>query len=207
MAFLQLDQNEWTNTDTIQEIDFVPGTGNYVVTFKSGTITEFSSDLAKKVLKKFLDQENLAFEKLSETGEAEHNMSAQIQIEMTYWRDVYSGSACLEYSWVPEGRRRTILLEKGQQEGRRSDPISSDLNPSHVQVYSLTNDLYSTSGWQFPPGPPHATPVVRALVQVFEQNMEVVGTVYYADGSIATQKQKLDEQPRKCPEIPSKISA
>jgi hypothetical protein len=130
-------------------------------------------------------------------------MAAQVQIEMTYWRDVYNGHACLEYSWVPEGRRHTILLEPGQQEICRSDPFPGDFSASHVQVYALTNDLHSTAGWQFPPGPPHATPVVRALVQVFEEKMEVIGTTYYADGSTATQNQKLDELPRKCPEIPS----
>ena len=127
--------------------------------------------------------------------------SAELQIEMRYWRDVYHEAACLEYSWVPEGRRRVILLPRGQQEGNRTDPIAGDLNPSHVQVYSLTNGMYSTEGWQFPPGPPHATPVVRAQVEVFEKEMEVVGTVYYADGSTASQTQKLEKVLRKCPEI------
>src|ERR1039458_6094077 len=80
--------------------------------------------------------------------------STQIQMEMTYWRDIYNGHACLEYSWVPEGHRHTILLNAGQQESRRSDPTSEGLRPSHVQVYVLTNDLHSTEGWQFPPGVP-----------------------------------------------------
>jgi hypothetical protein len=53
--FLQLDQNEWTNTDTIQKIGFISGTGGFVVTFKSGDFTTFSSaDFGAKVLKKFL---------------------------------------------------------------------------------------------------------------------------------------------------------
>jgi hypothetical protein len=128
----------------------------------------------------------------------------QMQAEMTYRRDVYNGHACLEYSWVPEGRRHTILLEPGQQEGRRSDPVSGDEGPSHVQVYVLTNELHSTGGWQFPPGPPHPTPVVTALVVVSEENMDAKGTVYYADGSKSEpQPQKLDELPRECPEIQS----
>src|SRR5580692_4060470 len=111
---------------------------------------------------------------------------------MKFWRDVYNRPGCLEYSWVPEGRRRVILLEAGQQEGARTDPIAAGLKPSHVQVYSLTNGIHSTEGWQFPPGPPHLTPVVSARVEVFESRMEVVGTVYYADGSTATQTQKLE---------------
>jgi hypothetical protein len=53
--FLQMDQNEWTNADTIQKIAFIPGTGEFVVTFKDGSLTTFSSDdFGAKVLKKFL---------------------------------------------------------------------------------------------------------------------------------------------------------
>jgi hypothetical protein len=55
MQFLQLDQNEWTNTDTIEKISFIQGTGGFVVTFKAGSVTTFSSaDFGTKVLKKFL---------------------------------------------------------------------------------------------------------------------------------------------------------
>ncbi len=32
------------------------------------------------------------------------------KVTMTFWRDNYSGPACLEYSWVPEGLRRNIQL-------------------------------------------------------------------------------------------------
>jgi hypothetical protein len=88
-------------------------------------------------------------------------MPAQVTLDMTFSRDVYNGPACLEYSWVPEGKRRTILLKATQQSGSSKDQVSSDLHPSHVQVYSLTNDeQWSTEGWQFPAGPPHATDVV-----------------------------------------------
>jgi hypothetical protein len=122
-----------------------------------------------------------------------------IQIEMIYERDIYNEPACLEYSWVPQGKRLNILLAPGQQQGNRVDPISAELKPSHVQVYVLTNDVHSTEGWQFPPGPPQATPVVSARIQVFEQKMEVLGTVYFADGSTLSQTHTLQKATRKCP--------
>jgi hypothetical protein len=126
---------------------------------------------------------------------------ADIYLEITFWRDVYSGPACLEYSWVPEGHRRTILLKPGEQVKSNNDLVASDLHPSHVQVYVLTNDRHSTEDWQFPPGPPHPTPVVSARIDVVEREMYAGGTVSYADGSKSTppQRQKLDRLARKCP--------
>ena len=89
-----------------------------------------------------------------------------MQITMKFWRDDYSRPACLEYSWVPEGLRHTILLAPGQQEGSRTDPISD--NPSHVQVYMLdNNNQVSAEMRQFPSGPPHNTPVDGATVEVY----------------------------------------
>ncbi|GMQ96816.1 MAG: hypothetical protein BMS9Abin15_0497 [Gammaproteobacteria bacterium] len=45
-------------------------------------------------------------------------------VTMTFWRDDYSESACLEYSWVPEGLRRNIQLMPGQQEDTSTDSVS-----------------------------------------------------------------------------------
>jgi hypothetical protein len=56
MAFIQLDTNEWTNESQIKEIDYLPESGDYVVTLTSGEVTQYSSDVAKKALKKFLGQ-------------------------------------------------------------------------------------------------------------------------------------------------------
>jgi hypothetical protein len=125
------------------------------------------------------------------------------QITMRFWRDDYIGPACLEYSWVPEGLRHTILLTPGQQEGSQTDSISDDLNPSHVQVYRLdNNNMVSTEMWQFPTGPPHTAPVDGATVEVYQQRLEVVGTVHYADGTSAYDTHSLDSFPRPCPEVP-----
>lgn len=82
-----------------------------------------------------------------------------LYLEMKFWPDVYEGPARLEYSPVPEGRRRTILLKPGEQSGSSPDQISQGVHPSHVQVYVLTNDGHSLEDWQFPAGPPHASPV------------------------------------------------
>ena len=43
----------------------------------------------------------------------------------------------LEYSYVPEGKRRTILLRAGQQEHIQIDTVPDDLEASHVQVYTF----------------------------------------------------------------------
>ena len=125
-------------------------------------------------------------------------------LTMKFWRDDYTEGACLEYSWVPEGVRRVITLDPGQQAGDRTDPVSDDLKPSHVQVYRLVNNKrVSTEMWQFPPGPPYTDPVDGATVEVYEGRLEAVGTVRYADGSTASDTRPLDPFPRPCPETPS----
>jgi hypothetical protein len=60
------------------------------------------------------------------------------KITMDFWRDDYAGPACPEYSYVPEGKRRTIQLRPGQQEAIQTDIVPDDLKASHVQVYTLT---------------------------------------------------------------------
>lgn len=120
-------------------------------------------------------------------------------VTMRYWRENPTGPACLEYSWVPEGKRRDILLNPGMREGSSSDSISATLNPSHVQVYVLVNNFNeSTEMWQFPPGPPYSSPIVSASVEVYT-GLKAVGKVTYADGTTASDTHMLDPVPRKCP--------
>jgi len=120
---------------------------------------------------------------------------------MMYRRDVYTQRGCLEYSWVPEGKRRVILLNPGQREGDRTDPGPDAA--SHVQVYRLVSGEFGAANLQFPEGPPHKAPLTHAIVEVFQQRMEVVGTVYYADGTNATSTFPLTTSPMPCPELPS----
>ncbi len=125
------------------------------------------------------------------------------RITMKFRRDQFAGPGCLEYSWVPEGVRRTILLNPGKQEGSRTDAIADDLNPSHVQVYRLNNnDMVSTEMWQFPPGPPYEYPVDGAFVEVIQDKMLAIGTVHFSDGATASDTHELDPFPRACPELP-----
>ena len=57
MPFIQLDQNEWTNPDTIATISYDSGAQSYTVTFNSGQFTVFpSGSIGAKALKKFLGQ-------------------------------------------------------------------------------------------------------------------------------------------------------
>jgi hypothetical protein len=122
------------------------------------------------------------------------------KVTMKFSRDVYSGAACLEYSWVPQGKRHTIQLLPGKKEDTQTDSVSADTNPSHVQMYSLSNNQkVGLKMWQFPPGPPRSTPVIRATIEVTDK--EVVGTVYYLDGSSASDKHQLDPAAPKCPEV------
>jgi hypothetical protein len=123
------------------------------------------------------------------------------QISMTFLRDVYDSHACLEYSWVPEGLRHHILLNPGQQQGDKTDPIASGVNPSGIQIYVLNNnDRVSLEIPYFPKGAPHGVILQSAIVEVLEQRMEVVGTAYYADGSVVKQNLVLEPKGRPCPQ-------
>jgi hypothetical protein len=125
------------------------------------------------------------------------------RITISLWRDNSNGPAYLEYSWVPEGKRHTVQLRAGQQEGSETDSIPDNLKPSHVQMYRLTNnETVSVDMWQVPPGPPHALPVESAKVDVFQMREEAVGVVRYTDGTSAAGATVLDNYPRPCPELP-----
>lgn len=120
--------------------------------------------------------------------------------KMMFWRHMTDGPACLEYSWVPEGKRRVVRLGSGVRENWGVGPMS---HASHVQVYSLSNNgRAGVKKWQFPPGQPHSGKVVGATVEV--RGMEVVGTVYYNDGTSALDRHTLDPAVHTCPEVPKK---
>ncbi len=123
------------------------------------------------------------------------------KITMDFWRDDYVDRACFEYSYVPEGKRRTLLLKAGQQEAVQTDTIPDDLKPSHVQVYTLTNNgEVSLDMWQFPPGPPHDLPLVGAQVSVLQERMLAAGAVTYSDATVDSGSAPLDLYSRPCPQ-------
>jgi hypothetical protein len=122
-------------------------------------------------------------------------------IMMRFWRDDVAGRACLEYSWVPEGRRHTIQLGPGQPEATATDTVPDDLRISNVQVYTLdANQRVSTSRWQFPALHLGSRNMVSAAVEVFVQRAMVVGTAIYDDGSREKDERPLDPHPMLCPE-------
>ena len=121
---------------------------------------------------------------------------------MIFKRDLYKGKGCLEYSWVSEGKRRVIQLNPNIKEGEGDGPMAKDA--SHVQVYALSNGLYGVKEWQFPTGPAHSSPVVRAIVEVKET--EAVGTVFYQDQSHASDTKALLPMPVKCPTTVEAVS-
>ena len=119
---------------------------------------------------------------------------------MVFWRDSDAGPACLEYSWVPEGKRKLIRLPRQRDEDSRTDPVSETI--SRVQVYRLVCNDVGTDNWQFPAGPPRNSRIVYAAIQVFEDRGRVVGTAYFADGSSATDSRPLNKDHLPCPELP-----
>jgi hypothetical protein len=121
------------------------------------------------------------------------------QITMTFSRDRYDGPAALQYSWVPEGKRRTILLDAGQQSYTQTDTVDDDIYPTQVQVYCLNNeDAVSTTMWQFPSGPPHGV-IAGAVIAVSEIEGRAFGAVEYRDGGSAEDVHALDPFGCKCP--------
>jgi hypothetical protein len=130
------------------------------------------------------------------------------KITMDFWRDDSVDRACLEYSYVPEGKRRTLLLKPGQQEAIQTDTVPDDLEPSQVQVYTLTNNgAVSLDMWQFPPGPPHALPVVSAQVSVLQERMVAAGMVTYSDSTVNSGSAPLHPYSRPCPQDVGKPKA
>ena len=112
---------------------------------------------------------------------------------MVFWRDVFDGTARVEYSWVPEGIRKDITIPQPRDENSRMDQVSDDI--TQVQVYRLDIGDFGTIDWQFPSGPPHTYPVISAAVQIFVRRGVAIGTVQYADGTTATDTRQLGKIP------------
>lgn len=123
------------------------------------------------------------------------------EIEMRFWRDDTKEKACLEYSYVPQGLRRHILLEPGQQELVRKDSIPAELNPSHVQVYALKNGNTGVFMAQFPAGPPQPTVLIAARVFVVSAGDQATATAEFAGGSSLYTTYRLKTTDLPCPQV------
>ena len=114
---------------------------------------------------------------------------------LVFKRDIYNGKGCLEYAWVSEDTRLLIQLNPNIQEGEGDGPKAKDA--SSVQVYALTNGQYSLKDWQFPSGPPHSSPILRAVIELKE--IEAVATVFYKDQASTSETKALVPMPVNCP--------
>jgi hypothetical protein len=110
--------------------------------------------------------------------------------------------ACLEYSWVSEGKRRLIQTAAGQHAATRID-VGSIGDASHVQIYAVASGKFGTS-CQFPLGP-HSGGIRGAIVHLVSNqgHSELIGTAYYADGTSVTNRFQLQTPSVPCPQFSS----
>ena len=91
--------------------------------------------------------------------------------------------ACIEYSWVPTGRRHVINLANGKPSDHSTDPAPQ---ATHVQVYKLRLGKYGVppNTWQFPAGPPPGNKYL-ASATVVASGKRAEGYAVYDDGTSA----------------------
>ena len=119
---------------------------------------------------------------------------------ITFSRDVDTGPACLQYSWVPEGHKKEIKLLPHENEGSRIDSVSD--NVSRVQVYCLVSNSLGVEMLHLPPGAPYQSPVISVEIRVYESGMYVAATINYADGASTKGSCALTPHPLPCPKLP-----
>ena len=101
-----------------------------------------------------------------------------------------------------------LLLKPGEQRIVQTDTVLDEVKPSHVQVYTMTNNgTVSLAMWQFPAGPAHTLPVEGAQVSVLQERLVAVGKVTYPDLTVNSGSAALDVYPRPCPQVIAKSKA
>lgn len=122
-----------------------------------------------------------------------------IEIELS--RGDPTGRACLEYSYIPQGLRRTLWLNPGIPMDRRPDSLPPGLHPTHVHIHTLDNHQQtSTATWQLPPGPAHPSPIADVSVHLDLVRAVAIATLVYTDGHKVTDERALDPFGRECPD-------
>jgi hypothetical protein len=97
--------------------------------------------------------------------------------------------AILEYSWIPQGMRRSISLQVGEGQKCQTDSLPTGENYAQVQVYQVSSGglpLVGLDNWQFPPGPPHNAQLICVIVELFMQRKIAVSVCIFSDGSTVT---------------------
>ena len=120
------------------------------------------------------------------------------QRSMTILRDNFVRErGCVEFSWVPTGKRLNIILPPGQQQGSNSVTTNSATN---VQIYVLTQETKSLESWQFPPvGQKQIAAAVISVREAQAPHGLVEAVVFYEDGSSENFRKELENKERKCP--------
>jgi hypothetical protein len=116
---------------------------------------------------------------------------------MVFGRDDPGAPACLEYSWVPIGKRIPLLLPHDQNVVSHLDQVDTDI--SQVQVYRLVDGNVGTDTWYLSPAEKNKS-IVYATIYVARG--QVVATQYFADGTSVTDARLLKSNPLPCPTPP-----
>jgi hypothetical protein len=108
-------------------------------------------------------------------------------------------AACLEYSYIPSGQRRSIELPAGTHAVSRMDSLNSSETYSLVQVYTVQTKGAGASWDDFPPPPAPKSNLATIIFQIRHDDGEVVATVYYWDGTSYSGTAPLQPTDIPCP--------
>jgi len=107
--------------------------------------------------------------------------------------------ACLEYSYIPSGKRRSLQLSQGQHAITRVDQLEPEEIYSLVQVYSVQTEQSGASWNCFPSTGARNSPLVVVIFRLHHANREVVATAYYEDGTDYSETSELVPTSIECP--------
>jgi hypothetical protein len=113
---------------------------------------------------------------------------------LTLLRDDDHLPACIEYSWVPTGKRHPIQLAPGQSQDSQSYDYQSATN---VQIYVATIGDESIANWQIPIR--GEKQILHAVIALSVRARRLFGTVFYEDGTSFQDQIELQHERRKCP--------
>jgi len=132
-------------------------------------------------------------------------------VALLFRRDDARGRGCIEFSWIPTGQRRHVILMPGISQG--SDTFSYPFDPTDpriMQLYVLNNEgkgPLSIENVQYPGGTGTASPIFLAVAEVFESQHVLRLTFHCEDGSTVQNWASLEPVLRHCPQIQTQHSA
>lgn len=126
-------------------------------------------------------------------------------VTLVFRRDDDHGRGCIEFSWIPTGQRRHIILMPGVSQG--SDTFSYPFDPTDpriMQIYVLNNEgrgPLSIENVQYPGGTGTTSPIFLGVAEVFESQRVLRLTFHCEDGSTVQNWVALEPELRHCPQI------